>query len=112
MLQPFSGVRIASYFSDRCVTTCIRVGLSHTKNGFDCCLALSINAKALSRMTSLTVSMLYLMFGIGRGGNGPPSTIFCLPTLPQRGSTVGSSTSLATEDTRLRGPTLFRRAGG
>src|SRR5215469_2913224 len=55
MLHPFSGVRIASYFSDRCVTTCIRVGLSQTKNGFDCCLALSINAKALSRMTSSTV---------------------------------------------------------
>ena len=31
MLQPFSGVRMRSYFSDRCVTTCMRVGLSHTK---------------------------------------------------------------------------------
>src|SRR6516164_382231 len=33
MLQPFSGVRMLSYFSERCVTTCIRVGLSQRKNG-------------------------------------------------------------------------------
>ena len=35
------------------------------------------------------------MFGTldmsGNGGSGPSSTIFCLPTLPQRGISVGSS---------------------
>ena len=31
--HPFSGVRIFSYLSERCVTTCIRVGLSHRKKG-------------------------------------------------------------------------------
>jgi Hsp20/alpha crystallin family len=29
--HPFSGVRRFSYFSDKCVTTCIRVGLSQRK---------------------------------------------------------------------------------
>ena len=33
MLQPFSGVRMAWYFGERCVTTCMRVGLSQRKNG-------------------------------------------------------------------------------
>ena len=45
--QPFSGVRSFSYFSDRCVTTCIRVGLSQRKNGLPSCLALSRNLSAL-----------------------------------------------------------------
>jgi hypothetical protein len=47
-------------FSERCVTTCIRVGFTQTKNGLFCCLALAMNSKVLSRMTSSTVSMLYL----------------------------------------------------
>ena len=38
--QPFSGVRRFSYFSDRCVTTCIRVGLSQRKNGLPSCSCL------------------------------------------------------------------------
>ena len=31
----------------------------------------------------------------GNGGSGPSSTIFCLPILPQRGCSVGSSVSVA-----------------
>jgi hypothetical protein len=31
--QPFSELRIASYFGERCVTICMRVGFSQTKNG-------------------------------------------------------------------------------
>ncbi len=39
-LQPFSEFRMLSYFSDRCVTTCMRVGLSHRKNGLPSALRL------------------------------------------------------------------------
>ena len=38
--------------------------------------------RALSKITSSTVSMLYLMFGMGCGGSGPSSSIFCLPIFP------------------------------
>src|SRR6516162_2930712 len=41
--QPFSELRIASYFGERCVTICIRVGLSQTKNGLPSLLAFSMN---------------------------------------------------------------------
>src|SRR6202047_2932786 len=40
--QPFSELRVASYFGERCVTMCMRVGLSQTKNGLPVLLALSI----------------------------------------------------------------------
>ncbi|MCY1178699.1 hypothetical protein D9M73_190640 [compost metagenome] len=53
--QPFCELRMASYLSDRCVTMCMRVGLSQTKNGLLSCLALSMNEKALSRISSSTV---------------------------------------------------------
>ena len=49
----------------------------------------SMKSVAKSRMSSSTVSMLYLMPSVGCGGSGPSSTIRCLPTLPQRGSTGG-----------------------
>ena len=74
-VQPFSGVRIDAYFSERRVTTCMRVGLSQTKKGLFASFALSMNSNALSRMTSSTVSMLYLMFGVGWGGSGPSSVV-------------------------------------
>ena len=53
-------------------------------------------------------SMLTLAAGSmpGCGGSGPASVIFCLPTRPQRGSSVGSSTSVATLWMMLRGPNL------
>ena len=43
---------------------------------------------------------------VGNGANGPSSTIFCLPIFPQRGCSVGSSTSVAQQCTRSRGPVL------
>jgi len=58
-------------------------------------------------ITSSKVVMSYLAFRKGRscmfgtfdmsgnGGRGPSSTIRCLPTLPQRGISVGSSVSVA-----------------
>ena len=42
----------------------------------------------------------------GTARSGPSSTIFCLPTLPQRGISVASSVSVAQQWTRLRGPYL------
>ena len=44
--HPFSEVRVASYFGERCVTMCMRVGFSQTKNGLPSFLALSMNAMA------------------------------------------------------------------
>ena len=57
--QPFSELRIASYFGERCVTMCMRVGLSQTKNGLPSALALSMNLRARSRISSSTVSMRF-----------------------------------------------------
>ena len=86
--QPFSGVRSFSYLGDRCVTTCIRVGFSQRKNGLPAAFDLSTNLRAFDRISSSMVSM--------RSGHSvPASSIFCFPTLPQRGCTVGSSTSVA-----------------
>ena len=59
MVQPFFELRIAWYFSDRCVTMCMRVGLSHRKNGLPSALALSMNLSARSRISSSTVSMRF-----------------------------------------------------
>ena len=55
--QPFSELRSASYFGERCVTMCMRVGLSQTKNGLLSFLALSMNLMERSRISSSTVSM-------------------------------------------------------
>src|SRR6185369_3834306 len=77
---------------------CMRVGLSHRKNGLLSALALSRNFNARSRISSSTVSIRF-------GHSSPASSIFCFPTLPQRGSTVVSSTLVAYEWSMLRGPT-------
>ena len=57
--QPFFELRIASYFAERCVTMCMRVGLSHRKNGLPSALALSMNLRAKSRISSSTVSIRF-----------------------------------------------------
>src|SRR3989449_1176084 len=105
MVQLFSELRIAWYFGDRCVTMCMRVGLSHRKNGLPSALVLSRNLSARSRISSSTVSMRF-------GHSSPLSSIFCLPTLPQRGSTVESSTFVAHEWSMLRGPSFDLRFCG
>ena len=43
--------------------------------------------------------------------SGPVSSIFCLPTLPQRGCTVVSSLSVAQEWMTPRGPKFLRKFG-
>ena len=59
MDQPFSGVRSFSYFSERWVTMCMRVGLSQTKNGLSSLFALSMNLNERSRISSSTVSIRF-----------------------------------------------------
>ena len=109
----------AWYFGDRNVQTCMRVVLCQTKNGLPSFLALSMKSVEALTSTSSKVSMSYLAFGVmscmfgtldmsGYGASGPSSTIFCLPILPQRGCSVGSSVSVAQVCTRLRGPYLSR----
>src|SRR5262252_6112010 len=107
------------YLSDRNVQTCMRVVLCQRKNGLPACLALSMNSHESLTSTSSKVVMSYLAFRNGMscmfctfdmsgyGGSGPSSTIFCLPILPQRGISVGSSLSVAQQCTRLRGPNLL-----
>src|SRR5437667_9764635 len=110
---------MARYFAERNVQTCMRVVLCQTKNGLPSFFALSMNAQELLTSTSSNVVMSYLAFTSmscmlgtldmsGYGGSGPSSTIFCLPTLPQRFITAGSSVSVAQQCTRLRGPYLSR----
>src|SRR5262245_28752214 len=110
---------MALYFLERNVHTCMRVVLCQTKKGLPACFALSMNSQDFFTSTSSKVVMSYLafrngmscMFGTfdmsGNGGSGPSSTIFCLPTLPQRGMSVVSSWSVAVQCTRLRGPYLL-----
>ena len=43
--------------------------------------------------------------------SGPVSSIFCLPTRPHLGSTVGSSTSVAVQWSTPRGPYFFLNSG-
>ena len=57
--QPFFELRVACHFWERCVTMCMRVGLSQQKNGLPSFLALSMNFKARSRISSSTVSIRF-----------------------------------------------------
>src|SRR5690242_14365732 len=110
---------MALYFCDRNVQTCIRVVLCQTKNGLPSFFAWSMKSLEDFTSASSNVVMSYLALRNGRscmfctfdmsgnGGSGPSSTIFCLPTFPQRGISVGSSTSVAQQCTRLRGPYLL-----
>src|SRR5690349_14519380 len=103
---------MARYFGERNVQTCMRVVLCQTKNGVPAFLALSMDSQEFLTSTSSNVVMSYLAF-VGRscmlgtldmsgnGANGPSSTIFCLPTLPQRGMLLSSSLSVAQQCTRL-----------
>src|SRR6476469_5457244 len=93
---------MAWYLGPRNVQTCMRVVLCQTKNGLPSFFALSMKSVDALTSTSSKVVMSYLAFGVmscmfgtldmsGKGAKGPSSSIFCLPTLPQRGCSVGSS---------------------
>jgi hypothetical protein len=66
--------------------------------------AFFMNVLAAATKSSSQVSMRFLV-------SGPVSSIFCFPTLPQRGSTVGSSLSVAQECITPRGPNVLRKFG-
>src|SRR5215470_8004195 len=114
---------MALYLSDRNVQTCMRVVLCQTKNGFPSFFALSMKSHDDLTSTSSKVVMSYFAFRNGtscmfctfdmslNGGRGPSSSIFCLPTFPQRGISVESSLSVAQQCSTLRGPYFARNAG-
>ncbi len=82
-----------------CVNKCMCVVLSHTKNGLSALCWRWMKSLAAATNSSSQVSMRFMF-------SGPVSSIFCLPTLPQRGSSVGSSLSVAQEWITPRGPNI------
>src|SRR5262245_26062148 len=82
----------------------MRVPFHQQKNGllaWTCRLMKSIAALDVS---SSTVSIRFLV-------SGPVSSMVCMPTLPKRGSTVGSSLSAALDLSTPRGPNFALNAG-
>ena len=71
-----------------CVQRCMRVPFHQQKNGLLAAACRLMKSIAAFEVSSSIVSMRFLV-------SGPVSSIVCLPTLPKRGSTVGSSRSLA-----------------
>ena len=63
-----------------------------------------MNSLAAAANSSSQVSMRFVV-------SGPVSSIFCLPTRPQRGCSVGSSLSVAHEWITPRGPIIFLMFG-
>ena len=86
------------------VLRCMCVVLSQTKNGLPASFCRLMKSFAAVTKSSSQVSMRFLV-------SGPVSVTLCLPTLPQRGSSVGSSTSVAQECITPRGPNLWRKFG-
>ena len=82
----------------------MRVKFTQTKNGLPAFACRSMKSTARSAMSSSIVSIRFLV-------SGPVSSIVCLPTLPKRGSTVGSSLSVALQSSTPRGPNFARNAG-
>ena len=61
-----------------CVNRCMCVVLSHTNQGLPALFCRLMKSVAAATNSSSQVSMRFLV-------SGPVSSIFCLPTLPQRG---------------------------
>ena len=87
-----------------CVYKCMCVVLNQTKNGLPSSCWRLMKSLAATTNSSSQVSIRFLV-------SGPVSLIFCLPTLPQRGITVGSSLSVAHEWITPRGPKFLRKFG-
>ena len=83
---------------------CMWVVLSHTNQGLPAFSWRLMKSVAWVTNSSSQVSMRFFV-------SGPVSWIFCLPTLPQRGWTVGSSLSVAQEWITPRGPNRSRNLG-
>ena len=80
------------------------VVLSQTKNGLPASFCRLMKSLAAATKSSSQVGMRFVV-------SGPVSSIFCLPTLPQRGSSVGSSLSVAHEWMTPRGPKFLTEFG-
>ena len=83
---------------------CMRVELNQQKNGLPALCCRSMKSSDASRNSSSTVSIRFLV-------SGPVSSIVCLPTRPKRGSSVGSSLSLALHLSTPRGPNFALELG-
>ena len=77
----------------------MRVALNQQKNGLPAACCRFMKSIAAAEVSSSIVSMRFLV-------SAPVSSMVCLPTLPKRGSTVGSSTSVALHLSTPRGPNL------
>ncbi len=106
IVQPFLELRIAWYLGDRCVTMCIRVGLSHRKNGLLSALALSRNLKR--EVADLVVHGFHPL-RIERSGILDP---LLADLAPARIARWRHPRRWPTEWTMLRGPTVFSRSCG
>src|SRR4030095_1745636 len=87
-----------------CVRKCMWVKHTQTKAGFPAEFWRLMNSTARVAMSSSIVSIRFLV-------SGPVSLMVCLPTLPKRGSTVGSSTAVALHSSTPRGPNLAINVG-
>ena len=81
----------------------MRVALNQQKNVLPAACCRFMKSTAASDVSSSIVSMRFLV-------SGPVSSIVCLPTLPKRGSSVGSSIAVALQCSTPRGPNLARYA--
>ncbi|MCY1460843.1 hypothetical protein D9M71_784350 [compost metagenome] len=77
------------HWSLRWVYRCMRLVLSQTKKGLSACCALRMKSCAMGITSAPSKSSMRFMV------SGPVSSMVCLPTRPKRGSSVGSSLSLA-----------------
>ena len=80
------------------------VVLNQTKNGVSAACWRSMKSSVCSSTSSSIVSIRFFV-------SGPVSSIRCLPTRPQRGSSVASSSSVAHEWSTPRGPKRSRKCG-
>ena len=82
----------------------MRVALNQQKNGLPAFACRSMKSIAAAEVSSSIVSIRFLV-------SGPVSSIVCLPTRPKRGSTVGSSVSVALHLSTPRGPNFCVNSG-
>jgi len=87
-----------------CVKQCMWVVFSHTNHGLPALFWRLMKSLAAATNSSSQVSIRFFV-------SGPVSSIFCLPTLPQRGWTVLSSLSVAHECITPRGPNISLKRG-
>src|SRR5262245_51278389 len=87
-----------------CVKRCMCVVLSHTKNGFPalCCRLMKSDAAATNSSSHVSIRFVF---------SEPVSSIFCLPTFPQRGISLESSFPVAQEWMTPRGPNFALKPG-